>query len=232
VSGQNGLLRMRELAAASGVSSGTIKHYLREGLLPEPVKTSRNMAYYPPEFVERIRLIKQLQEERFMPLRLIRRMLDEDPDRARALVALEDRILERAREDERPRISAAEVRRRYGIGQEVLDRLAELEVLTPSSRGYSPSDVKIVEAIGRFRAGGYDERIGFTVYDTLRYKHALEGFVKEEVQVLMERLAGEMPPDRAVELMNDGVEPLRDLIAALHSKLLVAELRRQRAARG
>jgi DNA-binding transcriptional MerR regulator len=232
VSGQNGLLRMRELAAASGVSSGTIKHYLREGLLPEPVKTSRNMAYYPPEFVERIRLIKQLQEERFMPLRLIRRMLDEDPDRARALVALEDRILERAREDERPRISAAEVRRRYGIGQEVLDRLAELEVLTPSSRGYSPSDVKIVEAIGRFRAGGYDERIGFTVYDTLRYKHALEGLVKEEVQVLMERLAGEMPPDRAVELMNDGVEPLRDLIAALHSKLLVAELRRQRAARG
>ena len=51
-------------------------HYLREGLLPEPVKTSRNMAYYPPEFVERIRLIKQLQEERFMPLRVIRDLLD------------------------------------------------------------------------------------------------------------------------------------------------------------
>ena len=65
----NGLLKMRELAEASGVSAGTIKHYLREGLLPEPVRTSRNMAYYPPEFVERIRLIKQLQEERFMPLK-------------------------------------------------------------------------------------------------------------------------------------------------------------------
>ena len=38
------LLRMRELAEAAGVSAGTIKHYLREGLLPEPVKTSRNMA--------------------------------------------------------------------------------------------------------------------------------------------------------------------------------------------
>ena len=53
-----------------------MRHYLREGLLPEPVKTSRNMAYYPPEFVERIRLIKQLQEERFMPLRVIRDLLD------------------------------------------------------------------------------------------------------------------------------------------------------------
>src|SRR5207247_4017566 len=88
--------KMRELAAASGVSAGTIKHYLREGLLPEPVKTSRNMAYYPPDFVERIKLIKQLQEERFMPLKVIKRMIDRDPERARAMVELEDRVLERA----------------------------------------------------------------------------------------------------------------------------------------
>ena len=53
-----GLLRMKQLAEASGVPAPTIKHYLREGLLPEPVKTSRNMAYYPQEFVERIRLIE------------------------------------------------------------------------------------------------------------------------------------------------------------------------------
>src|ERR671937_777607 len=92
----NGLLKISELAEASGVSAGTIKHYLREGLLPEPVKTSRNMAYYPEEFVERIRLIKRLQEERFMPLRVIKGVIDEDPDRAAALVELEDRILERA----------------------------------------------------------------------------------------------------------------------------------------
>ena len=228
----DGLLRMRELAAASGVSAGTIKHYLREGLLPEPVRTSRNMAYYPPEFIERIRLIKQLQEERFMPLKVIKGVLDDDPGRLRELVELEDRILERTQQGEQARISAAEVRRRYDVPQEVLDRLAELDVVTPTARGYGPSDVGVVEAISRFRAGGYDERIGFTVYDTLRYKRALEGLVKEEVQVLMDRLAGEMEPDRAVELIDDGVEPLRDLIAALHSKLLFVELKRQRAARG
>jgi DNA-binding transcriptional MerR regulator len=229
---ENGLLKMKELAEASGVSAGTIKHYLREGLLPEPVKTSRNMAYYPPEFVERIRLIKQLQEERFMPLRVIKSMLDDDPERARALVELEDRILERALAGEQARVSAAELRRRYEIPQEVLDRLAELGILTPAGRGYGPRDVEIVEAIGRFRAGGYDERIGFTVYDTLRYKRALEELVEEEVQILLERLAGEMDPDRAVELIAAGAEPLNDLIAALHQKLLVAELRRVRAARG
>ncbi len=232
---QNGLFKMKELAEASGVSAGTIKHYLREGLLGERtdiVKTSRNMAYYPPEFVERIKLIKQLQEERFMPLKVIKSMLDDDPERARALIELEDRILERALAGDQARVSAAELRRRCDIPQEVLDRLGELEVLTPNTRGYGQRDVEIVEAISRFRAGGYDERIGFTVYDTLRYKRALEHLVKEEVQLLMDRLAGELEPDRATDLIAAGLEPLNELIAALHQKALVAELRRQRAERG
>jgi DNA-binding transcriptional MerR regulator len=228
---ENGYLKMRELAAASGVSAGTIKHYLREGLLPEPVKTSRNMAYYPPDFVERIKLIKQLQEDRFMPLKVIKRMIERDPERARAMVELEDRVLEHALAGEESRVSRAEIERRYDVPREVLERLAELEVLTPNSRGYSANDVKIVEAIARFRAGGVDERIGFTVYDTLRYKSALEKLVQEEVEVLMSRLARDMDADRAVALVEAGVEPLQDLISALHSKLLVAEMRRQRGER-
>jgi DNA-binding transcriptional MerR regulator len=226
------LLRMGELAEASGVPAPTIKHYLREGLLPEPVKTSRNMAYYPPEFVERIKLIKQLQEERFMPLKAIKSVLDEDPERARALLELEDRILDRALAGERTRTSPAEARERYGVPKEVLDRLEELEVLSPNSRGYSPSDVKIIEAISRFRAGGYDEEIGFTVYDTLRYKRALEELVREEVGIVMNRLAGEVPPERVVEMLEAGAQPLQDLIAALHTKLMVAELESHRASRG
>lgn len=225
------LLRMGELAEASGVPAPTIKHYLREGLLPEPVKTSRNMAYYPPEFVDRIKLIKRLQEERFMPLKAIKSVLDEDPERAGALVELEDRILDRALAGERSRTSAAEVRERYGVPKEVLDRLAELEVLTPNNRGYSPSDVTIIEAISRFRAGGYDEQIGFTVYDTLRYKTAIEELVRQEVEVVMTRLAGEVPPERVVEMLEAGAQPLKDLIGALHTKLMVAELERHRAGR-
>jgi DNA-binding transcriptional MerR regulator len=226
------MLRMGELAEASGVSAATIKHYLREGLLPEPVKTSRNMAYYPAEFAERIRLIKQLQEERYMPLRVIKDLLEEDPERAKALIELGDKMLERVLEGESKRVSAAEVRHRYGVPQEALDRLAELEVLTPDKKGYSPSDVRIVEAISRFRAGGYDERIGFTVYDTLRYKEAMAELVGEEVDVLMERLAGEMDGDEAMQLIEAGTQPLNDLLAAMHTKALVAELERRRGSDG
>lgn len=167
-----------------------------------------------------------------MPLRAIRAVLDEGPERARALLELEDSILERALAGERTRTSAAEVRERYGMPKEALDRLEELEVLSPNSRGYLPSDVRIIEAISRFRAGGYDEQIGFTVYDTLRYKSALEELVRQEVEMVMERLAGEVPPERVVEMLEAGAQPLQDLIAALHTKLMVAELERHRAGRG
>jgi DNA-binding transcriptional MerR regulator len=200
-------LKISELADASGVSAGTIKHYLREGLLPEPVKTSRNMAYYPPEFVDRIRTIKRLQEERFMPLRLIREVLEQA---------------------DRPRTSRKQVLERYDLPANVLDRLAKIGVLTPTRAGYDPDDVQIIEAIVRFRAGGYDEALGFTVYDTLRYREALAPLVEEEARVLLERLAGDVDAERAVEIIRSGREPLRELIGAMHSKLLHQALERAR----
>lgn len=228
----NGMLKMAELAERSGVSAATIKHYLREGLLgsqEEVVRTSRNMAYYPAAFVERVRLIKRLQEERFMPLRVIREVIGSDPERASRLIELEDRILERAiAARESGRISRARVRGTYELPQNVLARLEELEVLTPDGRGYDADDVAIIEAISRFRAGGYEEAIGFTVYDTLRYRKALEPLVEDEVRILLERLAGTVPVERAVDIISSGAEPLRELIGAMHSKLLLAALRRHR----
>jgi DNA-binding transcriptional MerR regulator len=208
------LLKMSELAERSGVSAGTIKHYLREGLLgqgDDVVRTSRNMAYYPPDYVDRIRTIKRLQGERYMPLRAIKDALES---------AAADR------DDER--VAVAEARRRFEIPENVLERLKDIGVLTPTAKGYDADDVKIIEAISRFRAGGYDEALGFTVYDTLRYQQALAPLVEEEVTVLLERVAGEVSVDRAVEIIASGREPLRDLIGAMHSKLLLAELRRQR----
>jgi DNA-binding transcriptional MerR regulator len=100
------LLKMSELAERSGVTAPTIRHYIREGLLGDGEdirRTSRNMAYYPPELVERIQLIKRLQEERFMPLRVIREVLENHPERVKVLLELEDRILEQALATEKER---------------------------------------------------------------------------------------------------------------------------------
>src|SRR3989337_705369 len=120
------MLRMGELAEAPGGSAATIKHYLREGLLPEPVKTSRNMAWYPPEYVERLQTIKRLQEERYMQLRVIREVLG-----AGARV---------------PRASLS-----TSLPDEVLDRLIEIGALSEDAGGFGPEDVRIIDAIARFR---------------------------------------------------------------------------------
>ncbi len=127
-----------------------------------------------------------------------------------------------------------EAARRFEVPPNVLERLQEIGVLSPGegedgSRGYGQEDLKIVEALSRFRAGGFAEDLGFTVYDTLRYRRALEPLVKEEVQVLRDRLAGEVEVERALEIIAAGVDPLRDLIGAMHTKLLAEEIRSQRA---
>lgn len=229
----DGRLKMKELAERSGVSAATIKHYLREGLLgggDDVVRTSRNMAWYPPEYVERLKLIKRLQEDRFMPLKVIRELLDEGPERVEAVIAAEDRLLEHlSKMDASERISAEEVERRYDVPDVVLGRLAEIGVLTPSPDGYDREDVAIIEALMRFREGGYDESIGFTVYDVLRYRQALEPFVQGEVRVVLDRLAGSVPIERAGEIMAAGVVPVQHLLGALYTKLLLAELRRAHA---
>ena len=68
-------LKMQELVAATGVPKSTILHYLNEGLLPEPVKTSRNMAYYSPASVERIAFIKAMQSKYRLSLAIIKEFL-------------------------------------------------------------------------------------------------------------------------------------------------------------
>ena len=71
------LLKMKDLAARSEVPASTIKHYLREGLLPEPsLRTSKNMAYYDADIIPRIKLIKELQRTRFLPLQTIKQLLE------------------------------------------------------------------------------------------------------------------------------------------------------------
>jgi DNA-binding transcriptional MerR regulator len=228
----SGLLKISELAARSGVSAGTIKYYLREGVLGPldgVVRTGRNMAWYPPQLVERIRLVKRLQEQRFLPLKVIGELLQEDPEKASRMIELEDRIIERATAiREVSRLSRKRARETYGVPQNVLARLEEIGVLTPNARGYDPDDVKIIEAMSRFRAGGFAEEIGFTVYDTLEYQRALQPLVEHEVTTLFARLISEVSVDRAVEIIESANDPLRELIGSMHAKMLVAELRRRR----
>ena len=228
-----GLLKISELADAAGVPVATVRHYLREGLLPEPVKTSRNMAYYAPEFADRIRLIKQLQEERFMPLRVIREVLDSagnDLERLQTLVEAGDSLVERVLAPLADRTSEAEVLERYEIPERALRRLAEVGVLSPDESGYSQADVRVIDAIARFRAAGWNETSGFGARDVARLMQGLEPVIADELELLLQRFAA-LDPERAAALLDGGTTPFPDLIGALHAKALTDELGRQRSKR-
>lgn len=68
-------MRMAELARLSGVSRETIHYYLREGLLAPGEKSGRTISYYDDSHLERLRLIRQLREEKYLPVAVIRSIL-------------------------------------------------------------------------------------------------------------------------------------------------------------
>ena len=71
-------LRIGELAKRAAVTPRTIRFYIQEGLLPEPLYTQKNMAYYGEDLVEKVRAIKKAQKERYLPLVVIRKILEEN----------------------------------------------------------------------------------------------------------------------------------------------------------
>ena len=228
------LLKISELAERAEVPVATVRHYLREGLLPEPVKTSKNMAYYPPEFAGRIRLIKQLQEDRFMPLRVIRDVLESaggDLEQLRGLVEAGDSLVDRVLAPLAERTPEAEILERYEIPERALRRLTEVGVLSPDGSGYSQAEVRVIDAVARFRAAGWNETTGFGARDVARLMTGLGSVVADELELLLQRFAA-LDPDRAAALLDGGASPFPDLIGALHAKALTDELERQRSKRG
>ncbi|MFC0672632.1 MerR family transcriptional regulator [Brachybacterium hainanense] len=78
-------MKISELSSASAVSVGTIKYYLREGLLPAGERTSRTTAEYGEEHLGRLRLIRALLEEGGLGIDGVRRVVAalDVPDPAR-----------------------------------------------------------------------------------------------------------------------------------------------------
>lgn len=70
-------MRISELVRRSGVPKTTIHYYLREGLLHQPIKTGRTMAYYDETHLKRLQLINRLRVEKRLPVMLLKEGLEE-----------------------------------------------------------------------------------------------------------------------------------------------------------
>ncbi len=81
-------LDLLELSDRSKVSTRTIRYYIQQGLIPAP-ETRGPGAHYGPEHVDRLRLIRRLQQEH-LPLSEIRKRIEKlSPEEIRRVVETE-----------------------------------------------------------------------------------------------------------------------------------------------
>jgi DNA-binding transcriptional MerR regulator len=143
-------LKMKELVAATGLTKATLLHYVNQGLLPTPVRTSPNMAYYPPHTVERARFVKQVQQRHRLPLAAIKglvRALDQGRDVA-PMVELQAALF--GRQGAR-RLTPAGFSRKTGLSETQVADLCRRRLLIPMEDGhFDAQDV----ALGRLLARG------------------------------------------------------------------------------
>lgn len=227
------LLRMSELAALADVPPASIKFYIKEGLLPAPIKTSRNMAYYDESFVARIRFIKTLQTRHFLPLRVIREILSETNGNgsmaeAEALLELKGSLLGRANGESTDPLPEDEVIRLYNTYEEELATLRQMGVLTPAEdegiRMYSGDDLDFLAALENNRKLGFTREIGFQVEDLEIYLGMLENLAKEEVRLLISRTARKLSSEDIDQLAQRGIREFGPLLMVLRRKMIMKVL--------
>ena len=69
-------MKIRDLGQGTRVSKETIHYRIGEDLLPKPRKLGRNIADYNKSCRERIHLIKELRDHYFLPLAVIKNILN------------------------------------------------------------------------------------------------------------------------------------------------------------
>jgi DNA-binding transcriptional MerR regulator len=223
------LLKMADFAARSGVPVPTIKHYLREGLLPEPVRTSRNMAYYDAALIPRVKVIKHLQREMFLPLRVIREVLDElgeDSSPSDLTVQASIRkVLARTRDAERRTRDALIA---AGVPEALLDWYVEQGLLTPIERdgevGFEGDDLAFLRLMKQARKAGLGPEM--LPRETLpAYLAALQGLVRAELSMFRAAITPHTDDaDQLAALAEAATELSERLVVLLRRKLLLPTL--------
>jgi DNA-binding transcriptional MerR regulator len=178
-------LAMRELSRSTGLPRSTLLHYLAEGLLPPPVRTSRNMAWYHPACVERVRLIRQLQQHHRLALHEIRALLESsDPAALAGRLAVNEAVFGA---EEGPTLDARAFSAETGLAPAAAAELARTGLLVPLEEGrFDRADV----AAGRAYARALG--LGLRPADLAFYARAAELVVEAEL-ALRVRLNARLP---------------------------------------
>ncbi len=140
------LMKVSQVARATGVSTSAINYYVRIGLLPPPVKTHRNMAYYDPSYVQMINYIRRLQLQKHLPLEKIKEVMA-------AKIEIW-REMDREAQKEAPARTARAARARKS---EMRERIMEAGVRLFSRQGYHNTTEREIVALAKVSLADFYE---------------------------------------------------------------------------
>lgn len=225
-------MRMRELESKTGVGRETIRFYIREGLLPEPDRVSRNSAFYSDDHVARVRAIKRLQEERFLPLGVIKTLLDaEDGDRwlhAGAFPEI-DSLLRMRLDGSGQRLSRAEVLVQTGCQPEQFDEAVALGTVTIDASGrISQRDAAILSCHARLHNVGFTPERGFAGENMTFFSELIDWLVTQELRLFFDNTAGEVDELQALDMAENGLSAINDMLGHLHTREILRRLEARR----
>ena len=191
--GEGSMLKMKELAEATGVAKSTILHYVNEGLLPKPVKTSPNMAYYAHTCIERISFIKQLQSKHRLGLAQIKIILAQRDKGREVTPLIELKEVVFGQNDSKDLDTVAFCQATGLSPKEVEEFLAEGLLIPKKEGGFDSEDV----AIGRIlRLAG---NLGIKPKEAEYYPRFAEKIVAEELAIHT-RLVKNRPYEEAINV--------------------------------
>jgi DNA-binding transcriptional MerR regulator len=221
--------KMRDLCRITGMPRQAIHFYIQQGLIPAGHKTGRNTARYGEVHVDRIRVVKRLQNERFMPLKAIRAVLDGQddaftPEQRALLLDVKQRLsssLARPRTDG-ARVEARMLLERHGLDRRDLDDLVRAKLVSPARgpRGklmIAADEAWAFELYGEVRRAGFSRELGFDSRLLRMYEKAIASLFVREKKVLTERLS-KLPPDQVAAMLEKAIPVVHQFFASYHSK--------------
>lgn len=224
--------RMKDLCERTGMPRQAIHFYIQQGLLPQGKKTGRNMAYYGEEHVQRVLLIRKLQHERFLPLKAIKALLDQQEgsftrEQRSFLEDLRARLGGRlfpARSTPLNTCLVSPLLERTNVPRSDFEQLVQLGVLGTGrdERGeaiIAEESAWIVELWSAVRAVGFSPENGFSVADFAVYEETVSKLFQRETEMLKERFA-KLDPELAARMIERALPLLNDFLARYHATLV------------
>lgn len=225
------LMRMKELSAAASVPKGTIQFYIKQGLIAKPIKKYPNSAYYTQNHLNDIRLVKELQSKRFLPLSVIKQVMKGGRggltvDEIKTLVEIDGKLFHNLKENPTLKpVTAQQLSKRTGVSVKEIKAMERLLVLTPILKGkkklYEEDDIRIVECWAKMRELGFSQKLGFDVNIMKFHRELMERLVQEEAKILTSRVSGKVEAGNIAKMVEEATAIVNTMMGLMHKKLIV-----------